>query len=218
MRQTDFPVRFLYLSVDSRVAALADIGAALTYVLDGKMHNEQFTLTSATSSISVGLPQISTGVQLNLLATPHDGSTPLALPTPLTDQIHIDPTSFTTYGPHTIGVSCAITAADPPLFIDLVAQCQLGNSSTIPTKVALTSDSPATSWSYVALTPFQAGYCYRLSAIDGGQPGTWSQPFSPDTSLALLPDGSASTKINTSAGSASPGSAAPAAAAVTLTS
>jgi hypothetical protein len=192
MQQADFPVRFLNLSADPRVLTQADIDISLTYSLDGKTHAEEFTLTAAGAKMAIGLPRSASALQMTILATPHDMGAPLAVPSPASDQVRVDLTSFAEYGPHTVDIFSALAAGDPPLFIDLTPQSQQSSSVT-PSKVMLTAEAPATTWSYLAFSPFSAGYCYRISAATDGTPAPWSKPFKPSSPLVLASDGSLAT-------------------------
>jgi hypothetical protein len=192
LQQNDFPVRFIYLSADPRVLSQADIGISLTYTLDGKAHAEAYTLNAADPAMSIGLPQSAVSVDLALMATPHDGGAALTIPSPSSNRVHIDLTSFAEYGPHIVALSAALASADPPLLLDLVPQSQQSNPAT-QSKVVLTPDMPSTTWSYLALSPFSAGFCYRVSAATGATPAAWSNPLPPSSKLVLAPDGSLAT-------------------------
>ena len=192
LQQNDFPVRFIYLSADPRVLAQADIGISLTYTMDDKAHAEPYALNAAEPAMSIGLPQSAVSVALTLIATPHDGSAALAIPSPSGNRVHVDLTSFAEYGPHVVALSAALASADPPLFLDLVPQAQQDNPAA-QSKVMLTPDMPSTRWSYLALSPFSAGFCYRVSAATGAAPAAWSIPLPPSSTLVLASDGSLAT-------------------------
>ena len=193
LQKNDFPVRFLHLSADPRVLAQADVNVALTYALDGRDHAESFTLSATEATMAIGLPESAASIAMNLTARPHDGGAALTIPSPKGDRARIDLTSFAEYGPHTVTISSALTPGDPPLFLDLVPQSQQ-SSSVAQSKVALTPEQPSAAWSYLALSPFAAGYCYRVSAATGGVPGAWSKPLPPTTPLVLAAEGSSSTE------------------------
>lgn len=190
LQQGDFPVRFLFVSADSRVLALADVAVGVSYSFNGRTHQQSVTLTAAAADVAVGLPRGAANVSTSLNATAHDGGAVLPIAPPSGDRIRIDLTSFKEYGAQTATIECAIAAGDAPLFLDLMPESLLVNVGATPAKVLLTSDQPSTSWTYLATSPFQAGFCYRISAGTGTPPGAWSKAVSAQNVLMLAADGS----------------------------
>src|SRR5581483_804907 len=88
--------------------------------------------------------------------------------------------SFAEYGRHDVAIACAFPAGAPgPFAVDLLADGQPDAPANVAT-LYLTRDQPTASWSYLAASPFHAGYRWRAH----GTPA-WSPSLAPGAPLQL---------------------------------
>ncbi len=142
----------------------------------------------------MAVPTGATGAAISITATAHDGGAALTLPPMGAGRIDLDVTSFREYGPHVIDITCRFDGgvAGGPLFVELISDGQMNDAAAIPAKREFSSDGAADTWGYVALSPFQAGYRYRLAASGGSPPPAWSAVQSPFSPLIIIAPAAAS--------------------------
>jgi hypothetical protein len=197
----DFLVTFAHVTAADRLLALATVTIALQYTYGGRATLQQFTLTSANPSVSVGIPRDATSASLQLSAQPSDGGAPLALAAMQPGRINVDLPLFREYGPHTIDVSADFSSSGGTLVLELQSEGQSADPTATPDLLMLTAAQPSSTWGYVAASPFHPGYRYRRSATPPTPASAWSPVLSPFQPLLLDADGtmSASASASTSA-------------------
>jgi hypothetical protein len=193
----DFQVTFAHVTGADRLLALATVTIALHYTYGGRAVAQQFALTPATPSVSVGIPREAIGAAIQLSAQPNDGGAALALAPMQPGRINVDLPLFAEYGPHTIEVRADLSAADGALVIELQSEAQSTDAAAAPDLLMLTAAQPNSSWGYVAASPFHPGYRYRRSATPPAPPSAWSPILSPFGPLLLGADGMLTTSPST---------------------
>jgi hypothetical protein len=182
----DLPIDLLELSADPALLAVAGLSGALGYTApSGAQVATSFALDAARPRTSVALPRDAASATLTADARPLDGAgAAIRLgPMPAAGQ-HFTLASFAGYGAHQVSIACAFDpGAAGPFAIDLVADGQPDAPANITT-VFLTRDAPTKDWTYVAVSPFRAGYRWR--AHPGG---SWSAPLAPGARLELTAPG-----------------------------
>ena len=181
----DFPLSFAHIIASSRLLDLANIDGVLSYQVGARGVQQAFKLSATNPDIAVAAPASATTSSISLQAVLLDGSVSLTLPAMALGRIQLDVNSFAGYGPHTATIECELSTGEAPLFIEFVAELQASDSLAIPGKVALTADQSNATWSYVATSPFHPGYYFRVAAVPGNPPVSWSGPYSSDTVLKL---------------------------------
>jgi hypothetical protein len=181
----DFPLSFLELSADPALLALANLSGAVRYTAQGGTSvSVPFVLTAALQRTSVVLPRDAADASLSVdaLPLPQGGAPPAAAltlgPLPASGQ-HFSLGSFAGYGAHNVPVLCSFDSGSIGTFaVDLVADGQPeANIATF----YLTRGGATANWSYVATSPFAAGYRWRVHPS-----GAWSQSLDPGISLQLV--------------------------------
>ncbi len=185
----DFLVTFAHVTAADRLLALATLTVALQYTYGGRIAAQQFTLTPATPSLSVGIPREAVDASLQLSAQPNDGGAPLALAPTQPGRINVDLPLFREYGPHTIEVRADLGSADGALVLELQSEAQSADAAATPDLLMLTAMQPSSTWGYVAASPFHPGYRYRRSAAPPAPAAAWSPILSPFQPLLLGADG-----------------------------
>jgi hypothetical protein len=180
----DFPISFIELSADPALLALANLSGAVRYPAhSGAEVSVSFTLTTASQRASVVLPRDAVGATVSVDALPvatggAPASAPLTLgPWPASAQ-HFTLGSFAEFGAHNVVVACSFDAGSIGTYaVDLVADGQ--PESNIVT-FYLTRDGATAHWTYIAESPFAAGYRWRVHPA-----GPWSKSAGPGTPLQL---------------------------------
>lgn len=194
----DLPVTFAHVTAATRLASLAKLTLGLTYTINGQAIQQQFALTTDAPDIAVGVPRIGSDSSLVITATPNDGSTALTLAPMSPGRIVVDLPSFREYGPHIVSIQANFDGATGSLFLDLLREDQVADSTAVPGKVLLTPDLPSATWGYVASSPFRGGYRYRRSGSSDVPPAPWSPVLSPFAPLVVNADGTTFTAVNSS--------------------
>jgi hypothetical protein len=184
----DFPVLFAHVTAADRLLAIAVLTATLTYVLDAEPRLLHAALNAQTTGASFAMPRAATGTELTVAATSLDGSSSLTLGPVTPGRVELDLPSFPEFGPHRISIRAALTAGDPTLVLDVIAQ-ESEEAGALPEQLFLTADQPNGGWGYVASSPFKAGYRYRTSAVAAAPAGAWSALLSPFVPLTLAANG-----------------------------
>jgi hypothetical protein len=178
----DFPVELVELSADPALLALGNLSGALAYAAPGGAAvTTPFALTSAALRTSVALPRDGASPAITVDAQPVTGAgATLRLgPLPASGQ-HFTLASFAEYGLHKIAIACAFPAGAPgPFAIDVLADGQADAPANVTT-LYLTRGQPTADWSYVAASPFRAGYRWRAHAG-----GAWSPSLAPGAPLQV---------------------------------
>ncbi len=97
---------------------------------------------------------------------------------------HFDPFSFPGTGARRVRLSGSFPSGVRGMLVECAPQDRLDD----PTRrhvVRLTPSVPEAEFSYVSLSPFRAGYCWRWAASGDMPAGPWSMPLSPDTPLLI---------------------------------
>src|SRR5690606_1831669 len=91
---------------------------------------------------------------------------------------------FPQYGPHSILIEGDFSSGATLLAVDLVSEENQDRANAIQS-VFVTPATPKKNWSYLASSPFRAGYRFRVHGDAGESPGPWSEVQQPGTSLRL---------------------------------
>src|SRR5262249_27871602 len=124
---------------------------------------QTFTLDLNQSVIALTLPRDAEDARLNIDARARDNSRILS-PGPLPVQaLRLGLYSFREYGPQHVEIACVFDDTTPLFAIDLLPE---GHPET-PDEISVlffTPAQPKKVWEWLALSPFHAGYRYRVHA------------------------------------------------------
>jgi hypothetical protein len=180
----DFPVDLLEMSGDPSLFALATLSGTLSYAgPDATQASTTFSLSAAQPKVSVALPRDAVQAAITVTAKPVPsagapaGATIALGPLPAVGQL-FTLGSFTEYGLHKVSIGCTFAADSAGVYaIDVVAD---GRPETDLVTFFLTRDNPTADWSYVATSPFAAGYRWRAHGS-----GAWSSSLAPVAPLLV---------------------------------
>lgn len=180
----DFPLRFIPVSASPALLALGNLEGSLTWEAGGSLQSQTFTLSASQASQTLTLPLAAGSPQLTITARPLGAGAPLALTGLPAAGLALGLHSFPEYGPHTIAVSAIFPPGAALLAVELRRAAD--PPETAGMLLALTPGSPHKSWTYLAESPFQSGYHYRLAPAAGQPaPAEWSPERSPFEALVL---------------------------------
>jgi hypothetical protein len=183
----DFPLRFVVIEATASLLNLANIGGICSGTSKTGPFKRRFELTSDSPSAGVGVPPEATLDPVQIEARERGGSKVLQLRLDAARSAQIDLTSFPEFGPHSITVECDFgTAASGFLAVDLVAEGGEESPGAFQT-LALTPAMPRKEWTYLASSPFRAGYRFRIHAVSGNLPPPWSELQPPGATLRMKP-------------------------------
>jgi hypothetical protein len=185
----DFPVDFLPVAASPALLEMATVHATCRWTQAEAPLEASFDLIAGAPSAAVVLPSGTANATLEIAAAEQGGSGTLHLGPLAARPLLLETYSFREYGPHTIHVSCVFQDSTPLLAVDLLPENEPDTTATV-TVLALTPAQPAKDWSYVALSPFHAGYHYRVHPQGDDAPPPWSAVQSPFSPLQLQTGGS----------------------------
>ncbi|CUS37824.1 hypothetical protein COMA1_40275 [Candidatus Nitrospira nitrosa] len=125
-------------------------------------------------------------IQPELIATAVSRSTGVRIETEVLPlrPTRLDPFSFPGTGARRALLKASFTSGIRQMLVECAPQDRLDDPSR-RRLVRLTPAAPEAEFSYVAFSPFRAGYCWRWAVSDNTPAGAWSAPLNPDTPLLL---------------------------------
>jgi hypothetical protein len=180
----DFPVQFIVLDADRSLLTLGDVHGTLRWTTEGVNSRQDFELTLAQPALALPLPRDMNAAELEIQAQSRDGDKILSLGPLPAKAMHLGLHLFPEYGPHHIPVECMFGDGPDVVLIELLPE---GRADAVDQRelLFLTRDQPRKSWSYLAQSPFAAGYRYRLHANSDDDVPPWSELRSPFETLTL---------------------------------
>lgn len=179
----DFPVDLVAVSAAANLLDLADVRGLCRRPAGVGVAERAFELRPGRPAVALALPRRTPDAELEIEALPRDGGAPLRLgpfpAAPLDLGLH----SFPEYGPHTVEVRGAFRDGDGALVaVDLLPEDRPESETTV---LFLTPERPSKPWTYLARSPFRAGYRFRPHPDGEAAPAPWSAPRSPFEPLEL---------------------------------
>ena len=141
-------------------------------------------LDTETPTLAVPLPHDAETTTLEIEARSIHGEKALRLGPLPARSLSLALPSFPEYGPHRIPIQAVFDDDSTLLVIDLAPEDQ-AETAAAPTVVALTPNQTWKEWSYLASSPFRAGYRFRRHTGVDDEPGPWSEIRSPFAPLVL---------------------------------
>jgi hypothetical protein len=168
-----FPVQFVLIEAGRALLDLAVVHGVCRYPDGGAVVAQTFELTLLQPAIALALPRHATGATLEIEALASDSHRSLRLgPLPAQD-LQLDVHSFPEYGSHRVDITCVFDDHQSVVVLDLLPEGRAEKADDI-TVLHLTPAQPRREWTWLAESPFQAGYCYRRHAAPGEILAPWS--------------------------------------------
>lgn len=177
----DFGVRFVPVTADDALLALAEVGVTLS---EGGTRLGAVTLRRGAPDALFVLDPLrdaagaTSPVFLIRLRSLRDGAVLDLDPAPA-EALRLGRPQIPGWGPHEVRIEAGVTSG-PLTALDL--RPELAAEDDI-TPIAVTEAQPARLWRYLAADPLHPGYYYRLHPVTG--PGPWLGPFPPEHPILL---------------------------------
>jgi hypothetical protein len=180
----DFPVQFVAIDADRPLLSLSDVHGVLRWTAAGVDSQESFDLTLAHPALALALPRGMDGAALEFEAESHANGKTLRLGPLPAKKLHLGLYLFPAYGPVQVAIDCTFRDGPSVVILDLLPEGRTDSPEHI-NQLFLTKDQPRRTWSYLAQSPFEAGYRYRLHPRGDDSPSSWSGVRSPFEALTI---------------------------------
>jgi hypothetical protein len=180
----DFPLSFVQIAADSELLELGDVRVVCRQTPNGSSFEQSFTLNRDQLSVVIALPKDTSRSVLEVEAHSKDGQRTLRLGPLPAETLRLGLMSFREYGSHKVEIECVFTGDMRLVAIDLLPE---GRAET-PAEITTLHFTPAQNkrdWTWLANSPFYAGYRYRLHGGTDGALGAWSETQSPFERLVI---------------------------------
>jgi hypothetical protein len=177
----DFPVTFITIEAFQDLLELSSLQGICRWQEAGAIIEQTFELNQVHPLVALALPQGVNGATLEITARSMESDKTLSLGLLPAKSLKLGLHSFREYGPQQIQVECFFREDNSLFAIDLLPE---GRPET-PEEIGVLSFTPAQPtkfWRYLACSPFQPGYRYRIHPTDDQSPSDWSTiqlPFAP---------------------------------------
>lgn len=183
----DFPLGFIPVQASDLLLSEAVLKGVCVYVDPATSTNVEipFTLDTAHPLLTLTLPLVHVEqAHLRLQACSIKTGKVLLIGEFPARSLCVDLFNLREYGVHTIAVEVEFDTPAEMVAVDLLSEAKLAQPEQT-TVLSFTPVQPAKSWSYMAISPFSAGYVYR-NHLSAGQPNIeWSEVQSPFSRLKL---------------------------------
>lgn len=181
---SDFPVAFFAVGAAPALLASADLSGVCRVRAGGETLEQGFTLSPEAPAVALPLPAGAHAESVAVEATARQGEGRLTLELPARPGMVLDLASFPEYGLHHVEIDCRFEAGAPELAaVELAAEDPAVGAET--TVLHFTPSRPGRRFSYLARSPFRAGYRYRPFRGPGETAAEWSPVRSPFAGLRL---------------------------------
>ena len=146
----------------------------------------QGTLDEGTCELAVFVPHDVTKAELLATAVSRTDGSRIDTAVLSLAPIYFDPFSFPGTGARRVRLSGSFPSGVREMLVECAPQDRLDDLARLHF-VRLTPSKPEAEFSYVSLSPFRAGYCWRWATSGNTPAGPWSLPLSPDMPLLITP-------------------------------
>lgn len=179
-----FEAKLVILEADPSLLAEAEIEVHVRGRRETQSWAGKGLLNAQSQELAVFLPRDVT--QPELLATAISRANGTRVETGILPLVptRFDPFSFPGTGVRRVSLKAFFTTGIREMLIECAPQDRLED----PLRrhlVRLTPAVPAAEFSYIALSPFHTGYCWRWASSGNTSGGSWSAPLNPDSPLVL---------------------------------
>lgn len=178
----DFPVTFLPMEALRSLLEIASIRGVCRCLDQGILLEQSFVLNLEQPAIALCLPQTAAGATLDITAQCRSTDKILRLNSLPAKPLKLGLHSFREYGPQTVQIDCNFNDATSLIAIDLLPEDRPVEEMQV---LSFTLSRPHREWTYLARSPFQVGYRYRLHSEDSTLPFAWSAVLPPFERLTI---------------------------------
>lgn len=182
LRSDHFPVNFIPIEAAQSLLALATLQGICRWQEERVTITRSFELNQDQPAIALALSKEATDATLEIIAHSLIDLKTLQIASFPAKSCKLDLYSFPEYGSHKISVECEFVDDTPLYAIDLLPEEQAETEASV---LFFTPSESRKEWSWLAKSPFQAGYRYRPHHDSGATSSNWSPIQSPFASLKL---------------------------------
>jgi hypothetical protein len=190
LQPNQFPVSFIPISATRSLLEQGTVEGICRWQEGQNLKSQTFELNQQHSIIALTLPQAASEPTLEFTAYSLDRTRSISIPSIPASRHQLGLYSFLEYGSHQISIECEFDNQTTFYAIELLPE---HSPETEVSLILLTPDHPRKTWSWLAKSPFYAGYRYRPHRSADHFPdrsvADWSDIQSPFTSLKLYPSG-----------------------------
>ncbi len=180
----DFPIDFIPIEAAPALLEIASMHGICRWMAANSQVEQAFDLDPGRPAVALALPKGTAGATLEIEARARDVAKTLKLgPLPAT-SLRLDLFSFPEYGPHHIEIECVFGDGQGLFALELLPEGRPEVREEI-TILGFTREQPKRAWSWLADSPFRAGYRYRPRRSPGETPAAWSEVRSPFAPLTI---------------------------------
>lgn len=180
----DFPLGFLTVEATPALLELARVTGLCRVVGEGGPFDQGFALSPEEPTLGLPFPQGARAERVRVEAAAREGEGSLELELSAGRGVQLDLASFPQYGAHRIEVECRFeTDAEPLAALELVPEDRRQEEATV---LHFTPSHRRREWTYLARSPFRAGYLYRPFRGPEAEAAEWSPVQPPFAALRLV--------------------------------
>ncbi|MEO0516024.1 MAG: hypothetical protein AAF171_01850 [Cyanobacteria bacterium P01_A01_bin.116] len=185
----DLPVTFISIEATESLLALATLQIHCQWQEGTASIEQYFELTREHLSLGFPIPKDNDTALLRITAYELDSDKTLMLGPMPARSLKLGLPSFKGYGPHIVRIQAQFSEGISLVAVELLPEGRPELPEEI-TVLALTPDHPSKNWQYLARSPFQSSYRYRIHSPDNPEKFDWSarqSPFMPLMFSAIAP-------------------------------
>jgi hypothetical protein len=171
LKPNQFPVTFIPISATRSLLEQGTVQGICRWQEGQTPKSQSFELNQQVAAIALTLPQIASDPTLEFTADSLDRTRRLYIPPLPARSYQLGLHSFVEYGSHLISIECEFNDQASFYAIELLPE---NSPETEASLVLLTPGNPRQTWSWLAKSPFYAGYCYRPHRSPDGPAAEWS--------------------------------------------
>ncbi|NJO78328.1 MAG: hypothetical protein HC827_07220 [Cyanobacteria bacterium RM1_2_2] len=182
LQPNQFPVSFIPISATRSLLEQGTVEGICRWQEGQTIQSQTFELNQQSPVIALTLPQAASHPTLEFNAYSLDRTRSLVIPPMPARSYQLGLHSFVEYGSHLISIECEFNDQASFYAIELLPE---NAPETEARLILLTPDHPRQTWSWLATSPFYAGYRYRPHRSPDRPVADWSDVQSPFTPLKL---------------------------------
>jgi hypothetical protein len=185
----DFPLTFFTVEAFASLLELATIQGICRWQDADIPLQRSFELNKQQPSVALAFPKGTQGATLEMSAYSPQTQQVLSVGTFPAKSLKLGLHSFREYGPHSVTLQVRFSDNLPLFAIALLPEGRPETSDEI-TILSFTPNQPSKTWSYLARSPFQSGFRYRIHSPLTETVSEWSaiqSPFEPLVIQAIAP-------------------------------
>ncbi|MBD2056046.1 hypothetical protein H6F88_08455 [Oculatella sp. FACHB-28] len=181
LNPSDFPLAFFTVEADTPLLKLTTLKGICHWQEAGIPLQRTFELSQQQPSVALAFSKGTQDATIDISAHSLQTNQIINFGTFPAKNLKLGLYSFREYGPHQVKINCIFNDSLPLFAIALLPEDRPETSEEISV-LSFTPQQPSKTWSYLARSPFQSGYRYRIYSPLSQTVSEWStiqSPFEP---------------------------------------